>query len=103
MTSVAFVTAVSGLSASALRAQTAAYNIANANTANFAPLKVQTSTQTANGQGVGVKADVIESQGPNDLASNIVDLNMASVAYSANATVIRTLDQIGRHTIDLLA
>ena len=103
MTSVAFVTAVSGLNASALRAQTAAYNIANANTADFKPLKVQTSTETANGQGVGVKADVIESQGPNDLISNVLDLNMASLTYSANATVIRTLDEISGTTVNLLA
>ena len=103
MTSIALMTAVSGLNASALRAQTAAFNIANTNTSNFTPLKVQTSTQTANSRGVGVKANVIETQAPNDLASNLIDLNQASLTYSANATVIRTLDEISGATIDLLA
>ena len=103
MTSVALTTAVSGLNAAALQARTSAYNIANANTAKFNPLKVKNINEVANGRGAGVRATVVEVQGPNDLAANVVEFNQARVTYSANATVIRTIDEIAGTTVDLLA
>lgn len=103
MTSIALTTAVSGLNASALQAQTAAYNIVNTNTAGFSPQKVESTSHVAGGRGVGVSTNVMEVQGPNDLAANMISLNQASVTYSANATVIRTLDDIAGQTVNLLA
>lgn len=100
--SAGLTTAVSGLQTSALQARTAAYNIANVSTQDFAAKAVQQSSVVTNGQGAGVSA-AVSDRGTPDLASNLVSLNRASVTYAANATVVRTLEEISGETLDILA
>ncbi len=100
--SAAMSTAITGLQDSALRAQVAAFNVANVSTPDFKAQKVQSSSYVANGAGAGVRSTVVEG-GPVDLAEQLVNMNFAEVTYTANAKVISTLGRMTGATLDILA
>ncbi len=122
--------ALSGLTASSLKASTAASNIANLSTGGAlsqedgpAPYETRITTQTATENG-GVQADVsIKNPGfvpaydpgspfanadgligaPNtDLAEEIINLKQAEIAYKANINVIETQKELDDELLDIL-
>lgn len=97
-------TAVSGLNASAQRVSVSAFNVVNANTPDFSPLRVQSTTQ-GGGQGTptGVKTEVTEGTGSVDLATEAVNQIQAAISYTANASLIQTADELAGTLLDLRA
>ncbi len=101
-------TAVSGLKASALKANVAATNIVNQNTAGYKARSVRTLSQVTSQPfgGGGVVAQIIadsQAGGEVDLALEFTRLIEAEAAYRANAAVIRTAEDIEREAVDLIA
>jgi len=94
-------TAVSGLMASARRAQVAADNIVNVNTPDFAAVSVRT-TSLAGAPG-GVATQTVTGTTGVDLSGELVGLAVAQVSYTANAQVIRVGDSLVRTLIDVTA
>ena len=104
----ALATAVSGLKASALKANVAATNIVNQNTAGYKARRVRTLSQVTSQPfgGGGVVARVIadsESGGEMDLAREFIRLIEAEAAYRANVGVIRAAEDMERESVDLIA
>jgi flagellar basal-body rod protein FlgC len=96
-------TAVSGLNASARRAQVAADNIVNANTPDFIAASVHATSVTVGDAGGGVLAQTVPGTKGVDMASEFVSLTQAQVSYNANAQVIRVGDSLSRTLIDVTA
>ncbi len=96
-----FSTAVSGLQASARKANSAADNIANVLTEGFSASRVASST-VVTGDGAAstttIAAQLIGSDQPVDLATEIVRLREADIAYRANASVLRTASELSKET-----
>lgn len=101
-----FSTAVSGLNASARKAQSAADNIANVLSEDYTARSVATST-VITGEGADVStslsAQLIGSEQPVDLASEIIRLREAEITYRANAAVIRTASELSKETLSIKA
>lgn len=93
-------TAVSGLHKSAARVRESADTIVNVTSSP--PTSKPTSSSFALSGNNAVDAQIIGSQESN-LAREIVNLIEARAAYSANAEVIRTADDLSRLTNDILA
>lgn len=96
---------VSGLQASQTRAQAAANNIANVQTPDYKTTEVTATSLVSNPNsagGAGVQA--VLSQGGNvDLATELVNLKQAEIAYKANAKVLASLDKTIKQVFDELA
>jgi len=87
--------AVSGLNAAAKKVLGAASNIANANVEGYTPVETKNSSQVAGNDGAGVLTDFsYTGLPPVNVDEDVVNLLTASAAYKANASVIRTQDQI---------
>lgn len=98
--------AVSGLNAAAQQVHAAANNIVNAHTEGYTPVEVSTaSVVTGTGRGTsvagGVLVQVQEQAGGVDLAREAVSLIQAEAAYKANASVINTVEELGRELLDV--
>jgi flagellar hook protein FlgE len=94
------------LNAAATQVSAAANNVVNAHSEGYQPQEVRTASVAAGGgttQAVagGVLVRVQETAGEVDLAQEAARLIQAKTAYKANATVIRTLDEVARTGIDL--
>jgi flagellar basal body rod protein FlgG len=83
----ASVSALAGLTDARDRLDTAAHNIANANTEPFAPLRPD-----------GRQGE----PGTQDLGGDIVGSMQATILYGANLRVIRTDDAMRSSVVDLL-
>lgn len=99
-------TAASGLQANARKAENAANNIANVSTEGYKATRVSLSTVTSGGgatSGTAVEAQLIGTDQNVDMTSEIVMLKEAELAYRANASVIRTADEIAKETLRINA
>ena len=110
-------TAVSGLTASSSRAAVAAHNIVNTMTPGFHRSEVVTSSvvttqgsKTSYTSG-GVRALVRPAPGvatldagisETFLARDFADLILAETAYKASVKMLKTADEMGRQTLDLV-
>ena len=84
----ASVSALSGMREAADRLNVAAHNIANANTAPFAPLRPDGSTDST---------DTL------DLPTEMVAVVTAPIVYAANARVVRADEAMRTSLLDLFA
>lgn len=100
-------TASSGLRAASVRAESAANNIANADTAGYEASRVQQRTviggDDALSGGTAVEAQLIGSGEGTDLSREIVNLIEASNAYKANAAAFRSGDETSRALLAIKA
>lgn len=97
-------TAISGLKTASKRAEVAANNIVNVNTDGFNADSVQQSSIVTNstpGGGSGIQAQIIAGDQPTDLASEIVNLIEAEVAYKASAATLRTAQDLADELVDI--
>lgn len=97
-------TAISGLKTASKRAEVAANNIVNVTTDGFTADRVQQSSITTNSNpagGSGVQAQIISSGEPTDLATEIVKLIEAEVAYKASIETLRTAEDIADEVLDI--
>lgn len=96
--------ALSGLTAQKQRLSATASNVANALTEDYTPLETQLSSQASNGQGAGVRAQVVESttQDQVDLSREAVDLLTTKAAFKANVAVIRKQDEMMDDLLNVL-
>lgn len=99
-------TAVSGLNANAQKANVAANNIANVQTAGYEAQSVSFTTVVSGGglsSGTAVSAQLIGTGQDVDLGTEIVRLREADITYRANAAVIRTAEELADETLRLKA
>lgn len=100
-------TSTAGLQAASLRVQSAADNIVNINTEGYRASRVSQSTLVSGSSGVSaatsVNAQLIGSDQAPELATEVIRLIEAEVTYRANASVIRTTEDLARDTVDLIA
>lgn len=97
-------TAISGLKTASKRAEIAANNIVNVSTDGFNADRVQQSsivTDSTPAGGSGVQAQIIAGNQPTDLASEIVNLIEAEVAYKASAATLRTAEDLADELVDI--
>lgn len=97
-------TAISGLKTASKRAEVAANNIVNVSTDGFNADRVQQSSIVTNSTpagGTGVQAQIIAGSQPTDLASEIVNLIEAEVAYKASAATLRTAEDLADELVDI--
>lgn len=94
--------AISGLQANALRANVAANNIVNQNTAGFEAGQVRTSSVVTAGASSGVQAEVFAA-GAVDVATEFSRLILAETAYKAAAATIRVAEDLAQKTVDIIA
>lgn len=97
-------TAISGLKTASKRAEVAANNIVNVSTDGFDADRVQQSsivTDSTPAGGSGVQAQIIAGSQPTDLASEIVNLIEAEVAYKASAATLRTAEDLAEELVDI--
>jgi flagellar basal body rod protein FlgC len=92
------LTAVSGMQVAALRMQSVASNVANAQTPNHQPTQVQQTAQP----GGGVKGTLVKSP-PTDLETQLVTGKEASAAYRANMAVFGAVGRAYQSLIDIIA
>jgi flagellar hook protein FlgE len=99
-----FAYGIAGLRAADARASVRALNIVNAQSQNYRPLTVQQTTAATGEPVVKVSKAQLSGDFPFvDLASEIVDLQMAKRAYQASAKVIRTADEMSKTLLDAFA
>ncbi len=99
-------TASSGLRASALRATSAANNIANINTPGYQATRVAQNTVRSDTNLAGntaIDAQLFASERGPDLGEEIIHLIEAEQTYRANAEVFRTASDLSRDLLDTLA
>ncbi|MHA1598092.1 MAG: flagellar basal body protein [Alphaproteobacteria bacterium] len=104
--------AISGLQAQSVRLNVAANNIANLRTEGYQALRLDTSTlttQQTTGTGyapggvlVSVSPTIGEDAGV-DLGREITNLILAEISYKANASLIRSAEELARTALDLKA
>lgn len=97
-------TAISGLKTASKRAEVAANNIVNVNTDGFTADRVQQSSIVTNSTpagGSGVQAQIISGNQPTDLATEIVKLIEAEVAYKASVETLRTAQELADELVDI--
>lgn len=102
--------AVSGMNDATLRVVNAASNIVNASSTTadgekFVPGEVSSESVSVGGNNLGVTSSIHPRQDGSevDLAEEIVDMQMASVTYGANAAVIKTVNEMQEKLLDTLA
>jgi flagellar basal-body rod protein FlgC len=102
------------MSAAQLRLDNTAHNLANANTQNFRPQRIEQVETTRQPQTVQQPRDTFEptnagtaaynaGRGEQDLATDMTDMITERNTYSANAATIRAQDEVTGTTIDLVA
>jgi flagellar hook protein FlgE len=95
---------IAGLRAAETRVAIRAQNIVNWQSENYRPL---VPVQTSQGSGPVVEvtrpAELSGDFPYVDLASEIVDMNVAKHAYRASAQIIRTADEMQKTLLDALA
>ncbi len=92
--------ALSGMHAASTRLDTAAHNIANAQTPNFKRQVVLQQSQ----ERAGVVTSIGKASQPGaDLATDIVEQASASYAYKANLRSIRVQDELMGSLLDVKA
>lgn len=97
-------TAISGLKTASKRAEVTANNIVNVNTDGFTADSVQQSSIVSNSTpagGSGVQAQIISGNKPTDLATEIVKLIEAEIAYKASAETLRTAEDLADELVDI--
>lgn len=95
--------AISGLRANAQKVNTAANNIVNQGSADYSATRVETVSQTTSANtGGGVVTRVIAEEAV-DLTLEFTRIMEAEAAYGANAEVIRTVEEMERETVNILA
>jgi flagellar basal-body rod protein FlgC len=116
---ISFSAPVSAMNAAQLRLDNTAHNVANVNTENFRPQRVEqaettrqaqqpaqpardTFEATAAGANAGTAAYNAGTTEP-DLARDMTDMVAERNTYSANAAAIRAQDEVTGTTIDLVA
>jgi flagellar hook protein FlgE len=105
----ALVTAVSGMRDASLRLDVAAHNIANANTPDFVPLRVDSADVAGGGVISAVSAPLLPApsypplSSGTDLAAELIGLVAARVAFAASAAVASTAGRMQRAALDVLA
>jgi flagellar hook-associated protein FlgK len=93
-----FGTALSGLNAAGAVINTAASNIANADTPGYKARRVE----LANAQsGDGVEVAGVTRDGGVDLANEVVSLRQGQLLYQANAAVVRVGDRLTGTLLDM--
>jgi flagellar hook protein FlgE len=104
----ALSTAVSGLQASAVQFGVAAHNVANLNSDGYKALEVQVTSSVPGGTNNGrtfssgvVETKILESNHGVDLAQEYVNMTIAKISYTANAEVIRTLEDMTAIFLDI--
>ena len=92
-------TALSGLNAASLHLQSAAHNIANAQTPGFRRQQVLQSADPAG----GVRTSLAQAAAPGDaLAEDIVEQMVSSVVYRANLQTLRVERDLTGSLLDVL-
>ncbi|WP_298829105.1 flagellar basal body protein [uncultured Piscinibacter sp.] len=92
-------TALSGLNAASLHLQSAAHNIANAQTPGFHRQQVLQRAEPAG----GVHTSLMRAAAPGDaLAEDIVDRMVSSVVYRANLQTLRVERDMTGSLLDVL-
>ncbi|MDD3287891.1 MAG: flagellar basal body rod C-terminal domain-containing protein [Alphaproteobacteria bacterium] len=101
--------AVSGLTAATLRIVNATSNIVNVSSTTpdgkkFQPSDVSVKTNAVSGNNLGVTAELqLRAEGSEvDLASELVDINVAAITYKANAAIIKTIDEMEKKLLDTI-
>lgn len=113
-TTSALQAGVSGLQVASRRAHATAVNIANANTEGYRRLDVRQSSVVVAAppdRSAGVRAETFVQDPAGggtfgngvDLATELVSLVEAKIAYEASAKTIAAADRLSRETVDLLA
>ena len=109
--------AISGLKASEARVAVAAENIANADSKDYSPKKLIEQAVSPNG---GVTSEIVsqtptklslvnaqgvaeESQPEVSLDEQVVDVQLATYNFKANATVLATQQQLQKRLLDIVA
>lgn len=95
--------AISGLNASALRANVAANNIANANTPGFKAGEVRTTTIVTVGSAFGGVSGQVFEGGNVDVAMEFTRLIRADIAYRAAARIVSVSEDMARTAVDIVA
>jgi flagellar hook protein FlgE len=116
---ISSASSLSGMQAASLRVDNVANNVANVNTQDFRPQRIE-QTETASARagrdsyepgtaarvdrasGNGTEAYAAGRQEP-DLARDMTDLTTQRNAYSANAAAAGVQNETARTTIDLVA
>ena len=102
--------ATSGLKAASVKAQTSAQNLANIRTADYSRQETATTslvTGTSPDSGAGVQAQIIDSQyqegqqAEAGFLQDVINLTKAETAYNANATVLKTGEELQRSLLDI--
>lgn len=91
---------ISGLHANSARVSAAAGNIANVNTPDYQAERGRTVSQ---GTGGGVSYVALQAQGGVDLASEIVDMQVASRAYEAAAKSFAAITRTENEVLNTIA
>jgi len=99
----ALSSAISGLAANAQAAAAVAENVANVNTEGYQAARVSTTQVVTDGHAPGGVRTSVSRGGGVDLTEQFVQLIQAEVAYSANAQVIKTTDELSGKLLDVLA
>lgn len=102
--------AVSGMKDAATRVLNSASNIVNVSSTtvdgkNFTPSTVVSESVSVDGNNLGVTSKIVPgAEGTEvDLATEIVNVKVASILYSADAAVIKTVDEMEKKLLDTLA
>ena len=99
-----FTSGIAGLRAAEARASVRALNIVNWQSQNHRPLTPQQTTSAAGEPVVKISRVQLGGDFPEvDVASEIVDLQMAKRAYQASAIVIRTADEMSKTLLNTFA
>jgi len=94
--------AVSGLRATALKANTAANTIVNQNSGGHQAVRAETVSQSTSKIAGGVVGRLIANKEV-DVVMEFTHLIEAKAAYSANAEVIRTVEEMEREFVNIIA
>lgn len=99
-----FASGIAGLRAADAQASARAVNIVNWQSSDYDPLVPQQTTGASDQPVVKITRAELNGGFPFvDLASEIVDLQMAKRAYQASAKVVRTADEMSKTLLDALA
>lgn len=91
---------ISGLQAQGSRVQATANNIANVNTPDY---QAEHGSVVSQGTGGGVSYVALQAEGGVDLASEIVDLQVASTAYEAAASAFASITRTESEVLETIA
>lgn len=100
----AYAYGIAGLRAADMRVLARAQNIVNWQSENYRPVVPQQTTGVNDEPVVRITRAELSGDFPFvDLATEIVDMQMAKRAYQASAAVIRTADDMSKTLLDTIA